>query len=117
MPSCIVCHLMIDENSNSYFQCNNEHPLHKYCLAEWLLHSQSCPLCSDPYPQSTIVQFKDYMEQKEKERQEALDEELKKESNKKIEGAIKKVILSTMDKRGWILSFPGKFQWFYKMET
>ena len=92
MPSCIVCHLMIDENSNSYFQCNNEHPLHKYCLAEWLLHSQSCPLCSDPYPQSTIAQFKDYIEQKEKEKQEALDEELKKESMKKIEGAIKKVI-------------------------
>ncbi len=92
MPSCIVCHLMVDEDSNLYFQCNNEHPLHKYCLAEWLLHSQNCPLCSDPYPQNTIAQFKDYKEQKEKEKQEALDEELKKESMKKIEGATKKVI-------------------------
>ena len=92
MPTCIVCHLTIDENADSLFQCNNEHPLHKYCLAEWLMHSQNCPLCSDPYPQSVVDQFKDYKEQKEKEKQEALDEELQKKSMKKMEGAIQKVI-------------------------
>ena len=92
MPSCIVCHLTIDEDTDSHFECNNEHPLHKYCLAEWLMHSQNCPLCSDPYPQSVIDQFKDYKEQKEKEKQEALDEELQKEAKEKMEGAIQKVI-------------------------
>ena len=92
MPSCIVCHMNIDEESNSHLACDNDHPVHKYCLAEWLMHSGSCPLCSDPYPQSIIDQFKDYKEQKEREKQEALDKELEEETRKKMEGAVNKAI-------------------------
>jgi tetratricopeptide (TPR) repeat protein len=92
MPSCIVCHLTIDNTSDSLFTCNNDHPVHRDCLAEWLLHSQNCPLCSDPYPQNIIDQFQDYKDQKEKEKQEALDKELEKEAMQKMEGAVQKVI-------------------------
>ena len=92
MPSCIVCHLNIDDDSNSRINCNNDHPVHSYCLAEWLLHSDRCPLCSDPYPQNVIDQFKDYKDQKEKEKQDAIDKELEEEAKKKMEGAVKKAI-------------------------
>ena len=92
MPSCIVCHLNIDENTDSLFKCNNDHPVHKYCLAEWLMHSPNCPLCSDPYPQSVIDQFKDYMEKKEQEKQTALDKELQKESQKKMQEVANKIV-------------------------
>ena len=92
MPSCIVCHLNIDDESDSRITCDNDHPVHKYCLAEWLLHSDRCPLCSDVYPKNVIDQFKDYKEQKEREKQEALDKELEEETRKKMEGAVKKAI-------------------------
>ena len=93
MPSCIVCHLNIDESTDSIYNCENEHPVHKYCLAEWLMHSQNCPLCSDPYPQNLIDQFKDYIEKKEKEKQDALDKELQKESVKKVQEVANKIVL------------------------
>ncbi len=92
MPSCVVCHLMVDESSDSHFQCNNEHSLHKTCLAEWILRSDTCPVCSDPYDQKILDQFKDYKEQKEKEKQEALNKELEKETLKKMESAVKKTV-------------------------
>ncbi len=92
MPSCIVCHLNIDENTDSHYACDNDHPVHKYCLAEWLMHSHNCPLCSDPYPQSIIDQFKDYMEKKEQEKQAALDKELQKESQKKMQEVADKIV-------------------------
>ena len=92
MPSCIVCHLNIDENTDSHFACDNDHPVHKYCLAEWLMHSHNCPLCSDPYPQSLLDQFKDYMEKKEQEKQAALDKELQKESQKKMQEVADKIV-------------------------
>ncbi|MFX0106488.1 MAG: RING finger domain-containing protein [Candidatus Hodarchaeota archaeon] len=92
MPSCIVCHLNIDESTDSHYKCGNGHPVHKYCLAEWLLHSQNCPLCNDPYSQSLIDQFKDYIEEKEKEKQIALDKELQTESMKKMEEVANKIV-------------------------
>lgn len=92
MPSCIVCHLNIDDESDSHLACDNDHPVHKYCLAEWLMHSDRCPLCSDPYPQNLIDQFKDYKDQKEKEKQKAIDKEREEEAHKKMEGAVKKAI-------------------------
>jgi len=92
MPSCIICHLNIDENTDSFKSCKNLHLVHKTCLAEWLMHSQNCPLCSEPYPQSLIDQFKDYKEKKEKEKQDALDKELHKESIKKVEEIANKVV-------------------------
>ena len=93
MPSCIVCHLAIDENTDTHYECNNGHPVHKYCLAEWLMHSHNCPLCNDPYHQNLIDQFKDYKEKKEKEKQTALDEELKKDSLKKMEEVASRIVL------------------------
>ncbi|NVM37367.1 MAG: hypothetical protein HWN81_17355 [Candidatus Lokiarchaeota archaeon] len=99
MPSCIVCHLNIDENTDSHYACDNDHPVHKYCLTEWLMHSHNCPLCSDPYPQSLIVQFKDYMEKKEQEKQVALDKELQKESQIKMQEVANKIVfLKFIDK-------------------
>ncbi len=92
MPSCIICHLNIDENTDSFKSCKNLHLVHKTCLAEWLMHSQNCPLCSEPYPQSLIDQFKDYKEKKEKEKQDALDKELHKESMKKVEEIASKIV-------------------------
>ncbi|GAH35806.1 unnamed protein product [marine sediment metagenome] len=56
------------------------------------MHSQNCPLCSDPYPQSVIDQFKDYLEKKEQEKQAALDKELQKESMKKMEEVAGKAV-------------------------
>lgn len=92
MPSCIICHLDINENTDSQYKCDNDHPVHKYCLAEWLMHSQNCPLCSDPYPQSLIDQFKDYMEKKEQEKQTALNKELQKESQEKMQEVANKIV-------------------------
>lgn len=92
MPSCIICHLNIDENTDSFKGCKNLHLVHKTCLAEWLMHSQNCPLCNEPYPQSLIDQFKGYKERKEKEKQDTLDKELHKESMKKVQEIASKVV-------------------------
>ena len=92
MPSCIVCHLAVDEISHSYFECDNGHPIHYHCLADWLLHSKNCPLCSDPYPDSVLVKFQDFMKEKEKEKQKTIDQELEKEANEKMEVVTKKII-------------------------
>ncbi|UCD01114.1 MAG: hypothetical protein JSV23_09555 [Promethearchaeota archaeon] len=92
MPSCIVCHLSIDESTDSIFKCESGHTVHKFCLAEWLMHSHSCPLCSEPYPKSLIDQFKDYKEKKEQEEKAALEKELEKESIKKMEEVAEKIV-------------------------
>ena len=92
MPSCIVCHLQIEENSDVDFECDNGHHLHKKCLADWLLQSQNCPLCSDPYSQKVLSEFTDFMEAKKREKQLAIEEELRKESIKKMEEVTKKVV-------------------------
>ncbi|UCC21098.1 MAG: hypothetical protein JSV62_07430 [Promethearchaeota archaeon] len=92
MPSCIVCHLNIEENTDAHYECENGHPVHKYCLAEWLMHSHNCPLCNDPYPQGLIDQFKDFKEQKEKEKQDALDKELKEEAIQKMQQVANKIV-------------------------
>ena len=92
MPSCIICHLNINEHTDSFKSCENLHLVHKTCLAEWLLHSANCPLCNEPYPQSIIDQFKDYKEEKEREKQDALDKELHEEAIKKMQEAANKVV-------------------------
>ncbi len=92
MPSCIICHLNINENTDSFKSCNNLHLVHKTCLAEWLMHSHSCPLCSEPYPQSLIDQFKDYKDMKEQEKQAVLDKKLQEESQKKMQAVADKIL-------------------------
>ncbi len=92
MPTCIVCHLEIEENPNTLFKCTNEHPIHRKCLAEWLLHSQNCPLCTEPYSQNVLNQFEDELEQKEQEKQAAIDAEKKKEDFRKVEELANRII-------------------------
>ncbi|MFW9873660.1 MAG: RING finger domain-containing protein [Candidatus Thorarchaeota archaeon] len=92
MPSCIVCHLEVDEISQSYFECENGHPIHYHCLADWLLHSKSCPLCNELYSQFILSKFKRYIEEKEKEKREALEEDLRKEAMKKMEKVTNNII-------------------------
>jgi len=92
MPSCIVCHLTINESTDTHYECNNGHSVHRYCLAEWLMHSHNCPLCNDLYPENLIAQFKDYKEKKEQEKQAVLDKQLQKESMKKMEEVTSKIV-------------------------
>ena len=92
MPSCIVCHLNIVESEDSFFKCYNGHPIHRDCIAEWLLNSENCPLCNEPYSQNLIDQFKDYINEKEKEKQVALEKQLQKEAIKKIQEATNNVV-------------------------
>jgi len=92
MPSCIVCHMDIDENTDTHYECDNGHPVHKYCLAEWLMHSHNCPLCSEPYSQDLVDQFKDYKAKKEQEKQAELDKELEKQAQKKMQEVADKIV-------------------------
>ncbi|MFX1391415.1 MAG: RING finger domain-containing protein [Promethearchaeota archaeon] len=92
MPSCIICHLNINENTDSFKACENLHLVHKTCLAEWLMHSHNCPLCNEPYYQSLIDEFKDYIDEKEMEKQVALERELKEESLKKVQEVTNKIV-------------------------
>jgi hypothetical protein len=92
MPSCIICHLKIEETTDSYNSCKNLHLVHKHCLAEWLTHSLNCPLCSEPYSPSLIAQFKDYIDQKEQEKQDALDRDLQEESLNKMQQVTDKIL-------------------------
>ena len=92
MPSCIICHLQIDESTDSHFKCNYGHPVHNKCLAEWLLSSHDCPLCSEPYSQDVMDHFKDFFDQIEKEKQETLEKEKRRESVKEVERVANKIV-------------------------
>ncbi|MFW9867592.1 MAG: RING finger domain-containing protein [Candidatus Thorarchaeota archaeon] len=92
MPFCIVCHLKIEKNDNSHFECENGHPIHSYCLADWLMQSRTCPLCSEPYSQIVLDNFKDFIKEKEKEKQSDLENEQRKESMKKVESVAIKIV-------------------------
>ncbi|MFX1478696.1 MAG: hypothetical protein ACFFCI_11260 [Promethearchaeota archaeon] len=92
MPFCIVCHLKIEENDNSHFECENGHPIHSYCLVDWLMQSKNCPLCSEPYSQIVLDNFKDFIKEREKEKQSALENEQRKESMKKVESVAIKIV-------------------------
>ena len=92
MPSCIVCHLEVDEVGSAYFECDNEHPIHFHCLADWLLHSKNCPLCSDPYPENILAKFKNFLDEKEKEKRQAIDNQLLEESKEKMVKVADKIV-------------------------
>lgn len=92
MPSCIICHLNINEYTDSFKACKNLHFVHKTCLAEWLMHSKNCPLCNEPYSQSIIDEFKDYKDQKEKEKQIALEKEEEEDSIRKVKEITNKIL-------------------------
>ena len=92
MPSCIICHMEIVEGLDIKEECPNEHPVHDDCLKEWLVHSLNCPLCSNKYSQSLIDRYKGYIEQKEKEKQDAFNYKIKEEEIKKIEEIAEKMV-------------------------
>lgn len=93
MANCIICHLGINIEEENFQECPNGHLTHGDCLREWLTHASNCPLCSEPYPQNIIEKFKDYIDNKELERKKALEEEIKKETLKKIEEATDNIAL------------------------
>ena len=92
MPSCIVCHLDVDAESHTYFECDNGHPIHYHCLADWLLQSKNCPLCSDPYPEKVLVKFQDFLDEKEKEKQRSIEKVLHEETQKRMAKVADKIV-------------------------
>jgi tetratricopeptide (TPR) repeat protein len=92
MATCIICHLDIIEGVDSFQECPNGHPTHTDCLKEWLLHSSNCPLCREPYSSHVIEGFKDFIQQKEQEKQEALESELKQKKIKQMGKIAEKMI-------------------------
>jgi outer membrane protein assembly factor BamD (BamD/ComL family) len=56
------------------------------------MHSKNCPLCNEPYSQSIIDEFKDYKDQKEKEKQIALEKEEEEDSIRKVKEITNKIL-------------------------
>jgi len=81
----------IIEEIDSSQDCPNGHPAHTECLKEWVVHSSTCPLCSEPYSKEVLEKFKGYIDQKEKEKQNALKSELQQEEIKKMEKVVEKM--------------------------
>jgi len=92
MPKCIICHLDIIKGVDSFQECPNGHPTHTDCLKEWLLHASNCPLCREPYPSQIIESFKGFIQQKEQEKQEALESEITQEKIKQMGKIAEKMI-------------------------
>jgi tetratricopeptide (TPR) repeat protein len=91
MASCIICHIGIIEGVDLSQKCPNGHPAHQDCLKEWLVHSSNCPLCREPYPQNVLNKFKNYLDEKEKQKLDALKNALKHEEIKRIESIAEKI--------------------------
>ena len=92
MPKCIICHLDIIKGVDSFQECPNGHPTHTDCLKEWLLHASNCPLCREPYSSQIIEDFKGFIQQKEQEKQQALENEQKKEKIKQMGKIAEKMV-------------------------
>ncbi len=71
--------------------CPNGHQVHHDCLKDWLIHSQNCPLCNETYPSSILVQFKNYIQQKEDEKLFALQNAMKLEELEKLKKLAEKM--------------------------
>ena len=91
MTTCIICHLGIIEGVDFFQDCPNGHLAHNDCLKEWLLHSSNCPLCREPYPDHIIAQFKEFIDQKQTEKQASIKNEIKQEELKKMEQVASKI--------------------------
>ncbi|TFF90664.1 MAG: E3 ubiquitin-protein ligase, partial [Promethearchaeota archaeon] len=85
MANCIICHLGIIDGLDEFELCPNGHPVHSECLKEWLIHSSTCPLCQEKYPESIIAKFESFLEERKETQKNLYENELKRESTKKIE--------------------------------
>ena len=91
IPQCIICHMEISIGNETYEQCSNSHPIHEDCLKEWLVHSKSCPLCSDPYPPALINKYGNFLAQKEKEKQEEFNQQVREQTEKRVGKIVEKI--------------------------
>lgn len=91
MPSCIICHMSIDE-TDEVWECPNAHPSHEACLIEWLTHAKTCPLCQEPYPSELIASLQGFLDAREKQKEDAYQQELLKESTEKIDKIAEKMV-------------------------
>lgn len=71
--------------------CPNGHQVHHDCLKDWLIHSQNCPLCNETYSSSILVQFKNYIQQKEDEKLFALQNAMRLEELEKLKKLAEKM--------------------------
>ncbi|MBY9006471.1 MAG: hypothetical protein KGD63_06905 [Candidatus Lokiarchaeota archaeon] len=85
MPSCIICHELIDQNLNLHEECPNGHQIHKNCLKKWLDRSFHCPLCNNQYNEDIISKFKLYQKEIQKEKQKELELQTQQENIEKIQ--------------------------------
>ena len=95
MPSCLICHMDIDNGDKDVeksYSCPNGHPVHESCLAEWSLHSPKCPLCDRDYDSYIMAKIKDYLEQKAKEKEISLEDKLLEQRRARIKQTAKKMV-------------------------
>ncbi|MBY9003877.1 MAG: hypothetical protein KGD73_07885 [Candidatus Lokiarchaeota archaeon] len=92
MVNCIICHMMIIEGIDDKETCPNDHPVHGSCLIEWLIKSNTCPLCSEPYSPDVILRFEGYVKQKNQEKMNKLENQIKTEQMGKVNTITEKVI-------------------------
>ena len=92
MVNCIICHMMIIEGIDDKETCPNDHPVHGSCLMEWLIKSNTCPLCSEPYAPDVILRFEGYVKQKNQEKMNELENQIKTEQMGKVDKVTEKVI-------------------------
>ena len=92
MPSCIICHTEIDKSIEKAYECPLDHPAHETCLSEWILHSETCPLCNKKYDSYIIGRCKAYLAKMEEKKEGTLEERLLKQKKSKIEKIAKKIL-------------------------
>jgi tetratricopeptide (TPR) repeat protein len=82
----------INEGVEKTYNCPNQHPVHDTCLAEWLLHSPKCSLCNRDYDSYLIAKSKDFIEQKAKEKNLSVEEQMRMQKRTKIEKIAEKMV-------------------------
>lgn len=84
----------IIDGVDSFEQCPNGHDVHEECLKEWLIQTvtRNCPLCNTQYTQSLLNKYQSYLDQKVKEKEEAISEQMKQEAKQKLEKIAEKIV-------------------------
>jgi tetratricopeptide (TPR) repeat protein len=72
--------------------CPNDHPIHGSCLMEWLIKSNTCPLCSEVYAPEVLLRFEDYVKQKNQEKINEFENQIKAEQMGNVNKVTDKVI-------------------------